>query len=283
MQPTRLTRHAVLTPYVYPDALRAQVSLVPATPGVYFFYGSSDWPLYIGKSINLRSRLLSHLRNADEAALLQQTQRITYQETSGELGALLLEAQLIKQHKPLFNKRLRKLRQLHTICLDGAVPRVEALKVHEIGNKSGMYGLFKNRRSALTTLKSIADERRLCYGLCGIESKSIGRPCFRFGLKKCAGACCGQVSLTDHQTDLLEGLRRLEIMCWPWPGKVAIREQGRDKERYHVIYNWAWLGDAASLDEARMLKAVAEEYDLDSYKILCKPMLTEQYDIIPLT
>ena len=98
--------------YEYPEHLRPWLEALPRQPGVYLFHGESDTlPLYIGKSVNIRSRVLSHLRTPDEAAMLRQSRRITWQRTAGELGALLLEAQLIKEQQPLFNKRLRQNRQ----------------------------------------------------------------------------------------------------------------------------------------------------------------------------
>jgi excinuclease Cho len=68
--------------------------------------------LYIGKSVDLRSRVLSHLRTVDEARMLRQTLRISHIRTAGEIGALLLEASMIKQQQPLHNKKLRRSRQL---------------------------------------------------------------------------------------------------------------------------------------------------------------------------
>lgn len=99
--------------YEYPEHLRPWLEALPKLPGVYQFHGDSDtMPLYIGKSVNLRSRVLSHLRTPEEAAMLRQSRRITWQRTAGELGALLLEARLIKEQQPLFNKRLRRNKQL---------------------------------------------------------------------------------------------------------------------------------------------------------------------------
>jgi excinuclease Cho len=87
--------------YAYPAHLRDMVADMPSAPGVYLFHGEDgDLPLYIGKSINLRSRVLSHLRNPEEANLLRQTRRISHIRTAGEIGALLLEASLIKQQQP---------------------------------------------------------------------------------------------------------------------------------------------------------------------------------------
>ncbi|HNE72228.1 MAG TPA: endonuclease, partial [Giesbergeria sp.] len=54
--------------YEYPEHLRAALADMPAAPGVYTFHGEEgDLPLYIGKSVNLRNRLLAHLRTPDEA------------------------------------------------------------------------------------------------------------------------------------------------------------------------------------------------------------------------
>jgi excinuclease Cho len=110
--------------YEYPEHLRPWVEALPNLPGVYLFHGESDTlPLYIGKSVNLRSRVLSHLRTPEEAAMLRQARSISWQRTAGELGALLLEAQLIKERQPLFNKRLRRNKQLCSLLLEDSARR----------------------------------------------------------------------------------------------------------------------------------------------------------------
>ncbi len=96
-----------------PDSLNA----LPTGSGVYIFKGQGTLPLYIGKSVNIRSRVLSHLRTPDEAKMIAQTRRIDFIETAGELGALLLEARMIKEQSPLFNQRLRRTRRLCSIQL----------------------------------------------------------------------------------------------------------------------------------------------------------------------
>ena len=78
---------------------------LPQTTGVYIFFGEGNFPLYIGKSINIRSRVLSHLRNPNEKKMIAQALKIDFIETAGEIGALLLESQMIKEHSPLFNRR----------------------------------------------------------------------------------------------------------------------------------------------------------------------------------
>ena len=244
--------------YEYPEHLRSFLNDLPTRPGVYLFHGESDtMPLYIGKSVNIRSRVLSHLRTPDEAAMLRQSRRISWICTAGEIGALLLEARLIKEH-------------------------VVYAKEVDFSRAPNLFGLFANRRAALQALQSIADEQKLCYGLLGLEPLSRGRACFRSALKRCAGACCGKESHEEHALRLRQSLERLRVVCWPWQGTVALKEQHPEMTQYHIIQNWLWLGAVNSLEDATTLIRTPAGFDHDGYKILCKPLLSGNYEITEL-
>ncbi len=134
--------------YEYPEHLRPWLDDLPKHPGVYVFHGESEtMPLYIGKSVNIRSRVLSHLRTPDEASMLRQSRRITFIRTAGEIGALLLEAQMIKEQQPLFNKRLRRNRQLCSLQFKGEKPDVVYARDVDFSHQPGLYGLFSSRRA----------------------------------------------------------------------------------------------------------------------------------------
>jgi len=269
--------------YEYPEHLRPWLEALPKQPGVYFFHGESDaMPLYIGKSVNIRSRVLSHLRTPEEAAMLRQSRRISWTQTAGELGALLLEARLIKEQQPLFNKRLRRNRQLCSLHISEGKPQVVYAREVDFSHTPNLYGLFANRRAALQTLQSLADTEKLCYGLLGLESLTSGRACFRSALKRCAGACCGKESVEDHQQRLLTGLENIGVTCWPWDSAIALKESREGMTHYHIIHNWLWLGAVNSLDEAPELLRTPAGFDQDGYKILCKPLLSGSYEITPL-
>jgi excinuclease Cho len=269
--------------YEYPEHLRQWLKEIPALPGVYVFHGESETlPLYIGKSVNLRSRVLSHLRTPDEASMLYQSKRISWTRTAGEVGALLLEAKMIKEHQPLFNKRLRRSCQLCSLLLTDNKPEVVYAREIDFAHQPGLYGLFANRRAALETLKSIADEHQLCYGLLGLESLTRGRGCFRSALHRCAGACCGKESLESHQHRLITALERLQLVCWPWEGAIALKEESANLTQYHIIRNWMWLGSVTSLEDAGSLSRQQAGFDHDGYKILCKPLLSNSTEIIAL-
>lgn len=275
--------------YEYPQHLREAVSELPTVPGVYVFHGQEgDLPLYIGKSVNLRSRVLSHLRNPDEARLLRQTTRITFTRTAGEIGALLLEAQMIKQQHPLMNQKLRRNRQLCSLRLDAAgKPAVVYSKDIDFATEPGLYGLYGSRTSALQSLRDLADEHQLCYSTLGLEKLSAGRGCFRSMLKQCAGVCCGQETPKEHQARLQTALASVRVNCWPHPGAIGLVERLDDADapltQVHVIRNWCYLGTVERIQDAHALTSVAAGFDADGYKILCKPILSGEVEIVPLT
>ena len=269
--------------YAYPEHLRQAIDDLPAAPGVYVFHGDeADLPLYIGKSVNLRHRVLSHLRNVEEARMLRQTKRISYLRTAGEIGALLLEASMIKRLYPLFNQKLRRTRQMCSVRLREGRPEVVYSKDINFATEPGLYGLFGSRHAALEHLRSIADAQRLCLGLLGLERVARGRACFRAMVNRCAGACRGDESREEHQMRLEAALAQTQIVCWPYPGAVGLVERFEDMSQVHVIQNWCYLGSADTLEAARLLERQAPGFDSDGYKILCRPLLSGTAQIVPL-
>jgi DNA polymerase III subunit epsilon len=103
-------------PTLPPHIDASLVGELPEAPGVYLFYGENDLPLYIGKSINLRARVLSHFSSdhasSKEMRMTQEMKRFEWIATAGEFSALLLESRLVKERLPIYNRQLRRERQL---------------------------------------------------------------------------------------------------------------------------------------------------------------------------
>lgn len=252
----------------------ASLAELPRSSGVYIFRGEGTLPIYIGKSVDIRSRVLAHLRAEDEAEMMAQSRRIDFIETAGEIGALLLEAQLIKQLNPLFNVRLRRLRQLCSIRLterSGCItPEVLSGKAVAIGQTQDLYGLFSSVHAAQSKLRELADPHRLCLGLLGLE-KIGSRGCFGLQLKACLGACVGREVRAAHDQRLLAALMDLKVQAWPFAAAVDLVEQRGDWVQRHRIQNWRHLGSWCSRTGPGA--SGHNEFDLDTYKILVKPIL----------
>lgn len=190
--------------YEYPEHLRPWLEALPKLPGVYQFHGDSDtMPLYIGKSVNLRSRVLSHLRTPEEAAMLRQSRRITWQRTAGELGALLLEARLIKEQQPLFNKRLRRNKQL---C---------AWRLATTGRKLSMPARLISRTSSISMACSPTGGRRCrCCRALPTNSASV-MACLVWNRSAAAApAFAPRWAAAPAPAVERRAWRRTEIACW---------------------------------------------------------------------
>ena len=269
--------------YEYPHHLKEAIQDLPKAPGVYVFHGEEgDLPLYIGKSVNLRHRVMSHLRTVEEARMLRQTRRISHIRTAGEIGALLLEARMIKQQQPLLNQKLRRNKQLCSLSLAAGVPAVVYSRDVNFATATELYGLFSSRHGALQGLRQLADDNKLCYGALGLEKLKAGKPCFRAMLHQCAGVCRGAESVEDHHARLLSRLQGLKVNCWPYAGAVGLVERFEGEVQIHVINNWCYLGSVSTVSQARQLDMQAEGFDADGYKILCRPVLSGAAEIVAL-
>jgi len=251
------------------------LAALPRTSGVYIFKGESTLPLYIGKSVDIRSRVLAHLRAEDEAEMIAQSRRVDYIETAGEVGALLLEARLIKQQSPLFNIRLRRLRNLCSIRLaekDGVVtPEILSGKAVAVGRADDLYGLFSSVHSAQSKLRELADQHRLCLGLLGLENISK-RGCFGLQVKTCLGACVGAEDRREHDQRLFSALVDMKVQAWPFPGAVDLVEQSGAWVQRHRIQDWRYMGTWCSRTN-ELSTHEQHGFDLDTYKILVKPIM----------
>lgn len=280
-----------------PPQLNLQdLTQLPDGPGVYFFYGDNDSLLYIGKSIELRTRVFSHfsdaLHNSKEAQIVQQTKRIDYTACAGDMGAQLLESRLIKQHQPLYNRQLRRRKVLLSWQLnadpDGYLtPALVPFDSIPVEQAHHCYGLFTKAADALKALEGISKKNQLCSIKMGLEQRH--GPCFRYQLKQCSGACCGEESAERFNMRLKLALSSLEIAWWPFDGALGVHEHHTrsDQHQWHLLYQWRYLGSYDVIPETAMLFELAHQtpFDVDSYKILQRllpGLRPSQVQVIPL-
>ncbi|MEJ2896244.1 endonuclease [Bordetella avium] len=265
------------------QTVRALARTLPRSTGVYLYFGEATLPLYIGKSVDMRGRFLSHLRTPAEAAMMRQVRRVDCIETAGELGALLLEASLIKQRMPLFNQRLRRTRRLHVLRLaslacGGLQPRIEGLTGTPLECEAARFGLFKSRSAAVEHLRSLAQAHELCLGLLGIERMG-SRGCFGLQLGRCRGACVGREPRQTHDQRLQEALDALRVHAWPYAGPIRIVERAGDWVQSHEVHDWRYLHTDCSR-QGRIGAGIQQSFDADIYRLLVRPILEQQADIV---
>ena len=263
---------------------------LPERPGVYYFVGDGGAQLYVGKSRNLRRRVMSHFQNdhRDRRSLqmVQQIRDVQLAVTAGELGALLFESAEIKRLQPLYNRRLRKQRELLTWALTGEPGElhIELLQHHALRPGLRHVGLFRSRHQARQWLLEQARERRLCLRVLGLEEGEGA--CFAYQLGRCAGACCGEEPRSAHDRRLLAGAERLQTQAWPWNGPVALveRDEQHGLTQWHVLDQWRHLGTVDQLEHAQPLLAARRGgFNLDTYHILIGHLRRHpNMEIVPL-
>ena len=259
-----------------PDHIDAAIiEQLPSGPGVYYFIDKNGVILYVGKSIHIKQRVLSHFyassRDSKEKKLAFATHDIHFTNTAGELSALLLESREIKQHNPIFNRRLRRYRKLHSWQLsedsERLSPTLVAAQWPPVRGEQ-LYGLYRSRSQANSVLRDLANTHHLCRKVLGLEKSSRG--CFNLQLQRCRGACIGKESLISHNRRLRQALTSHDALVWPYPNAIALREL--PTAALLVFHRYYFLGHATDMAGAQALLTQSDPHllDLDSYRILLR-------------
>ena len=188
---------------------------IPVTPGSYQFRDAQGRVIYVGKAINLRSRVSSYF--ADPATLHPRTasmmsfaDKVEWIEVRNEVEALLLEYALIKEHKPRFNIRLQddKSFPFMAITTDEQWPR--AMMFRGKRRKGVRYfGPYVHPGAIRDTLELLLRTFpvRTCAASKFKQHERLGRPCLLFHIEKCSGPCVGEVSPADYKVHV-DGLMK---------------------------------------------------------------------------
>ncbi|MBI3592604.1 MAG: excinuclease ABC subunit UvrC, partial [Nitrospirae bacterium] len=191
--------------FMIPDFSKA-----PRRPGVYIFKGQKDKILYVGKAKSLRNRLRSYFQDSAnleprKAAMVRRIRDFSYIVTDNELEALILEASLIKQHKPSFNIILRDDKNYPYIKLTikEEWPRIEVVRrIKKDGNL--YFGPYVPAQSMWEALSFI--RRNFFIRTCGYALDKPIRPCIQYQMKKCPAPCAGHISREAYK-DIVEDVR----------------------------------------------------------------------------
>jgi excinuclease ABC subunit C len=188
---------------------------IPVTPGSYQFRDAQGRVIYVGKAINLRSRVSSYF--ADPATLHPRTasmmsfaDKVEWIEVRNEVEALLLEYALIKEHKPRFNIRLQddKSFPFMAVTTDEQWPR--AMMFRGKRRKGVRYfGPYVHPGAIRDTLELLLRTFpvRTCAASKFKQHERLGRPCLLFHIEKCSGPCVGEISAADYKVHV-DGLMK---------------------------------------------------------------------------
>ncbi len=289
-----------------PHINQTEVDGLPINAGVYLFYDEKDTLLYVGKSVNIRDRVKSHFTNDHlsdkELEMSVQIRRIESRICAGDFGAQLMEAKLIKELRPIYNRQLRKTQspwyfEFSENKLGYLNVAVKSSKIISLEKLPSIVGIFRSKKMATETLRKIVDDYALCHRFTGLE-KSRSGPCFAHQLHKCLGPCANKESTEKYNARVRSALDAWKLELWPHQGSVIVKENVQndveDKkscDQFHLIYQWCHLASASSLAE---MKALQSEYannaelkklsfEYDTYKILSKFLVSPSSNLSIVT
>ena len=217
---------------------------LPEECGVYYFHDKNGDLVYIGKSINIKKRVMEHFADkTNKGEILQKSVHdISYEVTGSELVALLQESHEIKYHHPKVNRaqRARKFQyavyiyknEQGYLCLNHKKVTAKERKKFKILRS------YPSQISAKGALLHLVAAYDLCKTLCHLEYST---PCFYFHLHKCQGACIERESVEEYNSRVESAIESFKI---DFPDDFILIDDGRNLEEKSVVLveNGRYLG-----------------------------------------
>lgn len=177
---------------------------LPELPGVYFFKDSTDKIIYIGKAKSLKNRVKNYFSSSASRKakkISRKASRLGFYETNSELSALVLEAELIKIHKPQFNSLLKKFSQNYFIQVRNSHLFADTNVSSNFDfDGNDYFGPYSNRLTA-KALKEIVD-KTFTLRECTDKELNKGKKCYLYDIKRCLAPCANNLEDGTYESEL---------------------------------------------------------------------------------
>ncbi len=265
---------------------RKLIEKLPESTGVYYLHNEDGSIIYIGKSNNIRKRVLTHFANKGNRKAIEMRNSIrdvTFELTGSELIALLLESDEIKKHLPVYNRALR-----HSLFNYGIFRSVNedgyiTLKAGKITRNAQPIITSHSVEEAKEILERKIVKYQLCQKLCGIYD--IDYACFQFSINQCNGACIGKEKPEAYNKRVMKAIASLDYIH----RNFLIVGTGRNEEERSVvsIENGKYLGfgffnpDYVDPSAETLKEVISSRQDnRDAHRIIHRHLLQNKQDSI---
>lgn len=196
--------------------IEQELKKLPHNPGVYLMHDKHDAIIYVGKAIDLYNRVHSYFRTSTKKTVKIQKMvslihHFEYIITDSELEALVLENNLIKEHRPKYNTMLKddKTYPYIKVTLGEEYPRIIFSRLMK-KDRSRYFGPFTSAGSVKDTIDLICKLYKIRTCNRKIEPESKERACLNYHMKQCDAPCVGNISKEEYRTHVEQALKFLE-------------------------------------------------------------------------
>lgn len=208
------------------------IETIPSETGVYYMHKEDGTIIYIGKSKNLKKRIVQHFTsdNRKSKKIQEEVQAVSFELTGSDLIAQLKENEEIKINKPLYNRALRKTIYLYQLNSFNDENGYINLTIEKADARKKPITTFTNFQQAKNSLFKITESYGLCQKLTGLyQTKSA---CFSYTIKECAGACLGKETPEDYNSKVNDFLKKHSFENQ----SMLLIDRGRDVEERSVVH-----------------------------------------------
>ena len=211
---------------------KSLVENLPRKPGVYYFYNNDNELIYVGKSINIHDRVLSHLNNNLHKRALEMKDAIAdvdYNLTGNELVALLLESAEIKKYQPFYNRQQRRTffnYGLYTFQDEGGYTNLKIGKI--IDQLTPLY-TYSSLQEGKEHVSNLVERFNLCQKLSGLYNTDGA--CFHYQIHQCEGACIGYEPAETYNSKVAQALENYHFE----EESFFIVENGREENEKSIV------------------------------------------------
>lgn len=239
------------------DRIENQIETLPHRAGVYLMRDVDGDIIYVGKTVDLRNRVRSYFHTSAQAnpktrALVSELDDVEFIVTDSELEALILEANLIKRHRPRYNVRFKDDKRYPYIKVSLADPYPKVTITRRIEQDGSRYfGPFTSSAAVHETLDLL--RKSFPYLTCNREiTGDDERPCLYYEIKRCLGPCIGAVSESEYRV-MIQGL----IRFLEGRGEEVIA--GLQERMQSAADGWEFEQAASLRDQLRAVQSVVRK------------------------
>ena len=260
---------------------------LPSEMGVYYIHNSKNEIIYIGKSNNIKKRILNHLTGKSKKARVIQNEihKVTFALTGGELVSLLKEQNEIKTNAPKLNKAMKYRIFPMGIRLDDSVEYPELI-VEQIKKEHTYFSVYKNSKSAKSAIFNWTENYGICFKKTSLSNKTGA--CFLHEVNKCDGACTGKETPDSYRKKI-----KLLLADFEYPfSDFIITSKGRKigessfiyiKGKVFLGYGYYELNHQIKNDKQIRSRLISMEDNPDVQKLIRSFLSRKKYNkLIPL-